>query len=70
VQPPNAFRVPPPRHPIGFFTITLATAFRSDFADVLAEEIRVVPTLCELTVEVPCEKPAELAKEDPPELEP
>jgi hypothetical protein len=52
------------------FTITLATAFRSDFADVLAEEIRVVPTLCELTVEVPCEKPAELAKEDPPELEP
>jgi hypothetical protein len=48
----------------------LATAFRSDFADVLAEEIRVVPTLCELTVEVPCEKPAELAKEDPPELEP
>jgi hypothetical protein len=50
----------------------LANTFRSDFADVFAEETLTVPLLCVLAVMVPREelKPADLAKEDPPELEP
>jgi hypothetical protein len=58
--------------PKDVFSILLANTFRSDFADVFAEETLTVPLLCELAVIVPREelKPAELAKEDPLELEP